>query len=336
MNPHWRWFGRGVLLLIFVGLLLPSSARVQRDVVVDAQRATVFALVNDPRQFMKWSPRTETDPNARLAYAGSSRGVGATVSWQGRVIGTGRQTIVESDPFERIVIRIDSSGGRDTRSTFELTDVDDGTRIAWTWQRDYGLNLAARYFALFQDSIRGPGQERDLARLADMAGGLPRTDFSDLEVENIVVRSQDIAYITTRSAPDSTAISVAMSDAFFAIIGFIDRHGLAEAGAPMSITRAFSGSSLVFDAAIPIRGLTDQVPGSENAVKLGRSYEGPVIRVRHVGGYASLGQTHDKIAAYLAALGIARNGDAWESYLSDPGRTDETRLITYIYYPVRN
>ena len=42
-----------------------------------------------------------------------------------------------------------------------------------------------------------------------------------------------------------------------------------------------------------------------------------------------------KIAAYLAALGIKRNGDAWESYVSDPTKVAEADLLTYVYYPIR-
>ncbi len=60
-----------------------------------------------------------------------------------------------------------------------------------------------------------------------------------------------------------------------------------------------------------------------------------VIRVRHVGSYRELGATHRKIAAYLAALGIERNGDAWESYVSDPGKVAEDDLVTLIFYPIR-
>mgnify|MGYP002064469261 CR=1 FL=1 len=40
----------------------------------------------------------------------------------------------------------------------------------------------------------------------------------------------------------------------------------------------------------------------------------------------------DRVAA---ALGIERNGDAWESYVSDPAKVPEAELVTLIYYPVR-
>jgi effector-binding domain-containing protein len=69
-------------------------------------------------------------------------------------------------------------------------------------------------------------------------------------------------------------------------------------------------------------------------VQHGKSYDGRVIRVKHLGSYRTLGVTHDKIAAYLAALGIRRNGEAWESYVTDPTRVRDDELVTYVYYPV--
>jgi effector-binding domain-containing protein len=41
------------------------------------------------------------------------------------------------------------------------------------------------------------------------------------------------------------------------------------------------------------------------------------------------------VSAYLAALGIERNGAPWESYVSDPGKMPEEDLLTYVYYPIK-
>ncbi len=99
--------------------------------------------------------------------------------------------------------------------------------------------------------------------------------------------------------------------------------------------RSFSGPELRFDAAIPVRGLADTTPRDGTPVRIGQTHAGTVIRVKHVGSYRTLATTHRKINAYLAALGIERNGDAWESYVSDPTKVAEGDLLTYIYYPIR-
>jgi effector-binding domain-containing protein len=336
MKEIWRWIGGFVLLLVLLGIVLPSRVHIERDILIDANQATVFALLNDFRQMEKWSPKTEGDPNARIEFTGPPRGTGAGISWRGQIVGQGLQVISDSRPFEYVTMKVDTGDGNEATISFAIGTTDDLTRVLWSWERDYGWNIFARLFSFVQDRIIGSEMEQDLVNLVSLAESLPRADFSDLEVEHIVVEPIDIAYLRTTSIPEATAISEAMGDSYFDILGFIDEFGLLEAGAPMSITRAFSGSELVFDAAIPVRGLTDATPRNSRAVKIGQTYAGSVIRVRHVGSYANLGSTHDKIAAYLAAMGITRNGDAWESYISDPTRTVESELLTYVYYPVLN
>ena len=330
------WSAGGLFLLVLVvGLFLPSRVIIERDLQIDAHAATIFALLNDFRQVRKWSPVLEGDANASIDIGGPPRGTGASIAWDGPIIGQGRQTIVESVPYERIAIRFEFADQAPATTVFELSTGDGMTNVVCLHEIDHGFNLGGRYLGLLQDSIIGPELQDGLQHLKELAESLPRADFSDIEIERLVVESSNIAYLRTTSIPEATAISEAMGDAYFAVLNFIDKYGLEDAGAPLSITRTFSGSELVFDAAIPVRGLTAATPRSGESVKIGTTYAGPVIRVKHIGPYRTLGRTHDKIAAYLAALGIERNGDAWESYISDPTRTDESELLTYVYYPVR-
>lgn len=336
MKKVLKWSGGVLLFLIVVGVFLPSRAIVEREILIDAYAATVFALLNDFGQINKWSPRLDDDPNAQVEISGPPRGTGASMAWDGHIIGRGSQTIVESVPFERVTIQSEFADQSPASDRFALSTQNGMTRVAWRHEIDHGFNIGGRYLGLIQDSIIGPEQEEGLARLKEFAESLPHADFSDIEIEHVVVEASTIAYLRTTSIPEATAISEAMGEAYFRVLSFIDEHGLEDAGAPLSITRTFSGSELVFDAAIPVRGLTAATPRSEEAVKIGTTYTGPVIRVKHIGPYRTLGRTHDKIAAYLAALGIERNGDAWESYISDPTRTDESQLLTYVYYPIRH
>lgn len=328
--------GTFLVLLILVGLALPRYGRVEVNTSVDAEPATVFALVNDFRRVDLWSPKTATDPNARVVFSGPYRGVGATITWDGIVIGSGTQTIVESRPFEHVSTVINAGEPGEARTWFDIAEEDDGTRITWGFEHDYGFNIVGRYVALLLTGVVRQEYERGLVALKDLVETLPRTDFSDLEVEHIVVEPQQIAYLPATSTPDPTAMSDAMGKAYFEILTFIDKHGLAEAGAPISIVRSFQGANLRFDAAIPVRGIGEDTPREDGKVRLGSTYSGPVIRVKHMGSYRNLGLTHRKIAAYLAALGIERDGDAWETYVSDPTKVSEAELLTYVFYPIRN
>jgi effector-binding domain-containing protein len=323
-----------IALLVLVGLALPRHARVQVQTQIDSNPATVFALANDFHRYTVWSPWLDTDPNARVVYSGPVRGVGATMTWDGAIVGTGTQSITVSDPFVRIEMAINPGESGEARTWFDFVADNGMTSTTWTFETDYGYNVVGRYFALVLAGIIRRDYTKGLENLKNLAETLPRADFGDLEIEQITVEAADIAYLSATSIPEPAAMSEAMGDAYFEVLSFIDEHQLAEAGAPLSITRSFSGARLRFDAAIPVRGISESTPRDSAGVKIGKTYAGKVIRVRHVGSYQSLGATHLKIAAYLAALGIERAGDAWESYVSDPTKVPESELLTYVYYPI--
>ncbi len=327
--------GAFLALLIIIGFALPRTHQIEVNTEIDAHPATVFALVNDFRRFALWAPWADTDPNARFLYSGANRGEGAIVTWDGAIIGSGNQIITESRPYDYVGITINQGESGEARSWFRLTPGVGTTIITWGFEADYGMNIVGRYFASMLGGVVARDYQDGLAALEELAESLPGTDFSDVEIEHIVVEASDIALLSTTSRPEPAAISEALGTAYFQILTFIDDNDLSDAGAPLSITRSFSGSELSFDAAIPVRGLTDDTPRDGAGVTIGQTYAGPVIRVRHTGSYRQLTATHRKISAYLAALGIERNGAAWESYVSDPGKVAEADLLTYVYYPIR-
>ena len=329
------WVLASIAAVIVVGFALPRTHQVEVSTEIDAQPATVFALVNDFRRFSLWAPWADTDPNARFIYSGSSRGAGASMTWDGAIIGSGTQAITESRPFEYVGIRMNPGETGEASSWFRLEPGVGTTIVHWGFEVDHGINIVGRYFASMLGSVVARDYQAGLAGLKELAESLPRADFSDIEIEHLVVEPVEIAFLPTVSRPEPAAISDAMGKAYFEILTFIDEHGLQDAGAPMSITRTFSGAELVLDSASPVRGVSDSTPRDGAAVKLGKTYGGPVIRVRHVGSYRDLSTTHRKITAYLAALGIERNGAAWESYVSDPGNTPEAELLTFVYYPIK-
>ena len=323
-----------LVALVLIGFTLPRTHIIEVSREIDAHPATVFALVNDFRRFTLWAPWADTDPNARFIYSGPTRGEGATVTWDGAIVGSGTQTIVESRPFEYVDIIINPGEPGEARTWFRL-ESGTGTTIAhWGFEADHGLNIVGRYFASMLGGIVARDYETGLANLEELAESLPGADFSDIEIEHLIVEPVQIAYLSTRAKRDPGATAQAMGNAYFKILNFIDEYKLDDAGAPLAITRGFVGADMLFDAAIPVRGLSDSTPTAGPGVRIGTTYGGPVIRVRHVGSYRGLTVTHRKIAACLAAHGIERNGDSWESYMSDPAKVAEENLLTYVYYPV--
>ena len=324
-----------LLLLLVVGFLLPRTHPVEASIEIDAPPATIFALVNDLRRQAAWSPWVETDPNARILYSGAPRGEGAVMSWDGAIIGSGTQVITASVPDERVEITMNPGEDGEALSQFVIERGVASSRVTWRFVTDHGYNVVGRYFAPLLGGVVEREYQLGLERLKDLAESLPPVDIGRLEVERMVVEAADIAYLPARSRPEPGAIAAALGNAYFEILKFIDDNGLRDDGAPLSIARGYAGAEMRFDAAIPIRGLTDETPREAGNVRIGKTYAGAVIRVTHTGSYARLAESNRQAAAYLAIHGIERNGAPWESYVSDPGSTPEADLVTYLYYPIR-
>jgi hypothetical protein len=327
--------GAFIALLIVIGFALPRTHRTEASIEIDAHPATVFALLNDFRRHALWSPMVDTDPNVRILYSGNSKGIGATMTWDGAMVGSGTQTIIESKPYQQVQIVISPGEPGEAQSRFDLSAGTGTTIITWSFNADYGMNIVGRYFASMLGSVVARDYQIGLANLKDLAESLPTADFGDTEIEHLIVETTEIAYLSATSSPDPAATSAAMGKAYFEILSFIDEQKLDVAGAPLSIMRPFSGGNLVFDAAVPVKGVTEPTPRDGVSVKLGLTYGGPAIRAKHIGSYRALSETHRKVSAYLAAHGIERNGAAWESYASDPSDVPEKDLLTYVYYPIK-
>ncbi|HKJ20699.1 MAG TPA: SRPBCC family protein, partial [Woeseiaceae bacterium] len=110
-----------LVLIVVIGFALPRTHSIEVSTEIDAHPATVFALVNDFRRFTLWAPWADTDPNARFIYSGNNRGEGATVTWDGAILGSGTQTITESRPFEYVAIAMNPGEAGEARSWFRLT-----------------------------------------------------------------------------------------------------------------------------------------------------------------------------------------------------------------------
>jgi uncharacterized protein YndB with AHSA1/START domain len=303
---------------------------VELKTTITAPPATVFALLEDARRAAQWSPWLADGAEPR--FSGPPAGEGATFAWNGER--PGRRRVIELEHGARLDAALVLDGAPGT-SRFELHAAADGTRLRWRVELDLGNDLAARWGALLGRRALEARLESGLAALATLAENLPPADFGDLAIEPVSVEPVPVAWRRVRTRPDPAAVSRALGDAFFEILAFMRRHGLGEAGPPLSVPRAFSGPDLVLDAGIPVQGLTAATPRAENGIRLGPSYAGPAVRTTHRGAYDTLAETHRKVAAWLAAYDIERNGDPWEVYVSDPARTPEAERVTLIYYPVR-
>ena len=334
-----KYAGLGLAALIVAvlaaGFLLPKTAHVERSIVIEAPPATVFTVLNGFRQFNRWSPWADKDPQARYSLTGPETGVGARMSWTGNDdVGSGAQEILESVPYQLIRVQLEFSGFEDAENIAAYTLVPEGagTRLTWSFDADNSRTLMGRWFGLFMDGMLGPDYEAGLARLKAFAESLPKADFSGLPMSIVEVAPLAVAMVSTVSARDDRAIGVALGVAYGKISGFINLRGLEQAAPPLAIYQPPEDGRVRFEAAIPV-DRTDVAPAGD--VRLGQTFRGLAVKAVYQGPYAGLIAANDQITAFLAASGYDKAGPSMEQYISDPASTAETELVTHIYYPVR-
>lgn len=151
----------------------PKPFRVARSVEIDAPPALVHALVDDFREWSRWSPWEDADPAMARTYAGADRGVGASYAWSGdRKAGSGEMRIVDSETPSAVGIdlRFDKPFPSRNRVDFTIEAVEGG-RSRVTWAMTGETSGMARVVGLVvpMDRLVGPDFERGLARLKELA-----------------------------------------------------------------------------------------------------------------------------------------------------------------------
>ena len=162
-----------ILIVGFVIVVAFKSGvyRVERSVVIAAPPADIFPQVNDLRKSQVWSPWMKLDPAAKSIFEGPPAGVGASNAWSGNSnVGEGRQTITESRPNERVLIRLEFKQPFEATSNAEFTlkPESGGTRITWAMFGEN--NFVSRAVCLFmnQDKMVGTQFEKGLADLKSL------------------------------------------------------------------------------------------------------------------------------------------------------------------------
>jgi uncharacterized protein YndB with AHSA1/START domain len=158
------------VLLILIGLVLPSEFKVQRSISVDVPAAKIYANVVDLRKWMVWGVWFKRDPNMTIVYSGPESAVGMKSQWVSEQEGSGEMEVIAIEPNQRFMYTLYFSD-MDMGSTgeFIFTEENGRTDVTWMDYGDVGNNPINRYFALFMDELIGDDFEVGLENLKLMS-----------------------------------------------------------------------------------------------------------------------------------------------------------------------
>lgn len=165
--------GIGVTLGLFALFVSsrPSSFRLERSLVIDADPADIYRLIDDFHAWVGWSPWENVDPTMSKTYEGAPSGVGAVYRWTGDKVGAGVMTVTDATEHERVEIQLDFIKPIEAhnKTVFTLEPAGVSTRVSWAMTGTNGF--VAKAFGIFMpmEKMVGPDFERGLAALKKLA-----------------------------------------------------------------------------------------------------------------------------------------------------------------------
>jgi effector-binding domain-containing protein len=327
-----------VVVFAVAGALLPRTAHVERSIEIDAPPLTVFTLVNGFQRFNEWSPWADIDPaGTEYSISGPTTGVGARMSWSSDNprVGVGSQEIVRSEPIRRVDTVLDFGAQGTADAFFVLEPSGGGTRVTWGFETDFGWNLVGRYLGFFMfDAALGGDYESGLDNLRQLAEGLPKADWSDLEPEIVSTEAQPLAFSAGSVAAEPDQIADAVEAALQQVQRYLRRAGVEAAGPPVVLARERTEDVYSFQAGLPYAGEPRREPRQQENVELGSTPATRAVTAVHVGPVTELPATYAKLEAWAAVHGVALGSGAWETPVVSPDDVPEETPRMRVFLPI--
>jgi uncharacterized protein YndB with AHSA1/START domain len=159
--------------LLVAASFQPDVFHVQRSTTINAPAAKVFPLIDDFREWTKWSPYEKLDPAMKRTYGATTVGKGATYAWDGDgKAGAGRMEIVESTAPSKVGIALDFKRPLENRAKAMFTLEPRGDATLVTWTMDSPSPFLAKLMHVFFDTEKMVGDDfaqglADLKALAE-------------------------------------------------------------------------------------------------------------------------------------------------------------------------
>ena len=143
-----------VLLFLLIAALLPKQIHVEQSVVVNTHIMCPFNQVNNLQQWENWSPFDDDITDMEKNYEGPVSGVGAVYKWNSEKGGRGSMIVIESDPFETIVMELDFEGKGTSATYFAFEEMEENkTKVTWGYDDEASYPVERVIYAIMKSYL---------------------------------------------------------------------------------------------------------------------------------------------------------------------------------------
>ncbi|MCC7246571.1 MAG: SRPBCC family protein [Saprospiraceae bacterium] len=320
-----------VVLIVLLGLFAKKTYHVERSIEIDAPRHLVWDQVRHFKNFTKWQPWNDLDPNMQITYEGVDGEVGAAYAWKGTEdVGEGKEVIkkIEGD---RIDLEISFKEPFQAVSPvfFQVTGDSMKTKVSWGMDTNFPFPINA--WAMFTDinKAMGADYERGLGNLKKLCEGIAHPKYKGYEV---VEMDMPVRYfVGLRKEVPITDISAFFQQNLPLAMSAVQENAMTPDGPPCTIVWSYNDSTGLTDmaAVVPVTAAKKLGDGIGVFTLGGRK----ALKIDYHGQYDSTGLAHAAMEEYLSKKMLTWVPPAIEEYVTDTAKEpDTTKWLTRIYY----
>lgn len=328
----------GLVLLAIIGIaFLPDERVIERSIVVKATADKPFKLINDLKNWSKWSPWYSMDTAQIMAFSDNTEGEGAWYTWdsENKDLRKGKLTIVHSAKPDSVIVKLEFADWEAGEAGYYFEKVgEDETKVSQRMHvKANGYFYRARI--LLMEMGLNHMFDEGLAAIKTQAEAMPDEPAPIGRTENL--GPSEMAAMMYLGYTDTTAISKLMEFnqlAYSEIMAQAGMQNLEQAGPALSKYYKWDPAN---DVTIVQCGMQVNKEGkSVGNVEFVKLDAQKVIAADYFGPYEGLGSVHEAIYAYAAKNGMVLNDMPFEFYMNDPSTvTDPNMLHTRVCYPIK-
>lgn len=321
-----------IALLLIIAAFLPDKQVFSNSIVVNTYPRPIYNMVNNLKNWEKWSPFNESDSTMVYEYSGSEYGVGAHQTWNGKLNGKGSMTILESVFEKKVVFDLSMMEGSKDTTLFILERVPEGTKVTWETRISKSGYPMGRLMWMVAQGMMNKTFYKGLESLKKVVENLP-PDCKSGDISESIVPAKIFLTITDTITTES--ISNFFTEAYGKIFTFINSSkGVKVVGAPAAFYNGDPSNPVwVVTAAIPVNIEPIKI---DNGISVLKTPEQKMVSIIHYGDYSTSSDSYYKIDDYIKQKGLEIIGNPLEEYITDPSRVnDPMKIETKISFPVK-
>jgi len=330
-----------LFLILFIGLSIyvgvqPNSFEVTRDRTINAPVPVIYNDLIELKNWERWSPWMEKNPEAKITYGEQTNGVDGSFSWEDED-GIGNIKTLAATPFTSIEQQMQFDDYEPSNITWALSPTPTGeTKVTWQMKGEHLSFMFKLYSALKGgfDNIIGPDFERGLERMdsvivADMKA-------YSISIEGVTEHSGGFyLYSTTSCKIDE--LEAKMREMLPKVLNYTNANAITMAGPPFVnyLKWDTENNAAIFSCCVPT---TSKVITSSSDILTGQLEPFKAVKAVLKGDYSNLKEAWEKAMAYVPEHGLetSENGPNLEVYVTDPlNYYNPADWVTEIYIAIK-